>query len=270
MTKKVCMSPDLAFWLALAVKMGVTASFVVLASLVAQRAGPLIGAMVSTLPISAGPAYVFLALDHPPQFIAQSALASLVTNAVTAAFCLVYAVLAQRRGTLVSYSLAMAFWVLLWVALQSIDWTFERTLLLTIAMFAVCIPASMPFRKGRMPPSVRRWYDLPLRAAVVAALISLLVTLSPYLGPTGSGMLAVWPIVLSSVILILQPRVGGRPTAAVIANAISGLGGFAVALSTLHLTAVPLGTLPAVCLLFVVSFAGNASILLLRRAGIAL
>ena len=35
------------------------------------------------LPVSAGPAYVFLALDHDPQFISQSALASLALNAAT-------------------------------------------------------------------------------------------------------------------------------------------------------------------------------------------
>jgi hypothetical protein len=70
------MSPDLFFALTLVVKMGVTAAFVVIASMVAERAGPLVGAMVSTLPISAGPAYVFLALEHDNAFVAQSALTS--------------------------------------------------------------------------------------------------------------------------------------------------------------------------------------------------
>ena len=34
------------------------------------------GALVATLPISAGPSYVFLALDHDAAFIAEGALAS--------------------------------------------------------------------------------------------------------------------------------------------------------------------------------------------------
>src|SRR5262245_36963415 len=41
--------------------------------------------------IAAGPAYVFLALDHDVPFIATSALASLAVNAVTAIFALTYA-----------------------------------------------------------------------------------------------------------------------------------------------------------------------------------
>lgn len=52
------------FWFPLAVKMAATAAVVVAASRLAERAGPLIGGMIATLPISAGPAYIFLALGH--------------------------------------------------------------------------------------------------------------------------------------------------------------------------------------------------------------
>ena len=41
------MSADLAFWLALAIKMAVTAGFVVVATATAERAGALIGALVA-------------------------------------------------------------------------------------------------------------------------------------------------------------------------------------------------------------------------------
>ena len=63
------MSPDLLFWLSLLLKMAVTAGFVVGAAMVTERVGPTIGALVATLPIAAGPAYVFLALDHDSEFI---------------------------------------------------------------------------------------------------------------------------------------------------------------------------------------------------------
>jgi hypothetical protein len=78
------MSPDVWFWLALATKMAVTAAFVVVATATAERAGAFIGALVATLPIAAGPAYLFLALEHNAAFIAAAALASLAINAVTA------------------------------------------------------------------------------------------------------------------------------------------------------------------------------------------
>jgi len=83
MTAELKMSPDLYFALTLIVKMVVTAAFLLAATITAERAGPLIGGLVSTLPISAGPVYIFLALDHDAHFIAQSALGSIVTNAYT-------------------------------------------------------------------------------------------------------------------------------------------------------------------------------------------
>lgn len=74
------MGPDLAFWLTLAAKMAVAAVFVILAMRVAERAGPLIGAMVATLPLSAAPAYIFVALDHDSTFIALGLFVSIGWN----------------------------------------------------------------------------------------------------------------------------------------------------------------------------------------------
>jgi hypothetical protein len=56
------MSPELAFILTLGLRMVIAAAFVVSASIVTERSGPVVGALVATLPISAGPSYVFLAL----------------------------------------------------------------------------------------------------------------------------------------------------------------------------------------------------------------
>jgi energy-converting hydrogenase Eha subunit E len=71
------MSPELHFILILLLRMMVAAGFVVTASIITERSGPVIGALVATLPVSAGPSYVFLALDHDAAFIAQGALSSL-------------------------------------------------------------------------------------------------------------------------------------------------------------------------------------------------
>ncbi len=82
------MSPTAFFWLSLALQDGDRGDLRrrALASMVAERSGPLIGALVATLPVSAGPVYVFLALDHDAAFIAQSALASLTDQRRQPAF----------------------------------------------------------------------------------------------------------------------------------------------------------------------------------------
>src|ERR1051326_1441815 len=109
--RRIKMSPELAFILTLALRMAVTAGFVVTASIITERSGPVIGALVATLPISAGPSYVFLALDHDAAFIAEGALTSLPINAATVLLCLTYVVLTQRWRMLVSFCAAIAVWV---------------------------------------------------------------------------------------------------------------------------------------------------------------
>src|SRR5664279_4657195 len=109
----IALSPQLVFILTLLSRMAVTAAFVVSASIITERSGPVIGALVATLPISAGPSYVFLALDHDAAFIAQGALASLPINAATMFLALTYVLLAQRHNALVSWSAGAVVWILL-------------------------------------------------------------------------------------------------------------------------------------------------------------
>ena len=263
------MSPDLLFWLALATKMAVTAAFVVFATWAAERAGALIGALVVTLPIAAGPAYVFVALDHDATFIAATALASLGINAATGIFCLAYSILAQSRGLLVSFTAALGSWIALAFLLRSIEWTLTGAILLNIAVYAVSIPLGERFRHAIMPPAVRRWYDVPLRAGMVAVLVAIVVALSARVGPAVTVTLALFPVVLVSVVLIFQPRIGGPATAALIANAISGLAGYAAALVVLYLMAMPAGVPAALILALAISIGWNLMIWGIHRGGAA-
>src|SRR5215472_120689 len=105
------MSPELVFWLALTTKMAVTALFVSVATIIAERLGAAVGALVATLPVSAGPVYVFLALDHDATFISASAVASLALNTATAIFITVYVLIAQGGSLWISLSLATTVWL---------------------------------------------------------------------------------------------------------------------------------------------------------------
>ena len=245
--------------------MVVTAAFLLAATITAERAGPLIGGLVATLPISAGPVYIFLALDHDAHFIAQSALGSLVTNAYNVIFAFVCALLAQKRSLMVSFGGAIMVWTGLTAAGGAVPWTLVSAVTLNIVVIAISLWLSAPLRHTPMPRVKTRWYDLVVRATMVALLVGFVVTLSFRIGPTASGNLAVFPIVLSSIMIILHHRVGGPATAAVMANAVIGLGGFAVALLVLNLTAEPLGSAPALALALLVSRGGNLMIYVVRQ-----
>ena len=236
------MSPELIFILTLALRMAVTAAFVVSASVITERSGPVIGALIATLPISAGPSYVFLSLDHDAAFIAEGALASLPINAVTIVLGLTYVVLAQRRSAPVSCLAAVAVWIALASVVRLVHWSLAGGLLVNAVAFAICIPLLQRFRHVRMPLFTRRWYDIPLRASLVATLVATVVTLSGWVGPKVSGVIALFPVVFTSMMLILHPRIGGPATSAVIANSGWGLIGLGIAIAVLHVAALQFGS----------------------------
>jgi hypothetical protein len=134
------MSPELAFILTLGLRMAITAAFVVTASVVTERSGPVIGALIATLPISAGPSYVFLALDHDAAFIAEGALASLPINAATIFLGLTYVVLAQRHGALLSCTVAVGVWFVLAAIVRSVQWSLAGGLIANAIAFGICVP----------------------------------------------------------------------------------------------------------------------------------
>lgn len=257
--------PDLAFWLSLLLKMAVTAGFVAGAAMVTERAGPVVGALVATLPIAAAPAYFFLALDHDAAFIAQSALGSIAAHTATGVFAVIYAALAQRNRTAVSVAGALGAWFLVAFLMQRVTWSFLTLAPVNLAIFAVCIVLAARYRHAPMPPIVRRWYDVPLRALLVATLVAAVVGLSSRMGPTLTGLLAIFPIVMTSLMLIFHPRVGGPATAMLISNTLWGLLGFSLALFVLHLATAPLGKAAGLSLALAMSVAWNFGLWSLGR-----
>ena len=111
--------------------------------------------------------------------------------------------------------------------------------------------------------------DRALRAALVASLVGVVVTFSFQLGPSGSGILAVFPVVLLSIMFILHDRVGGQASAAVQANAVLGLVGFAFACTVLHFSADAFGSVVGLTLALITSIGWSLMVLVARRHGVA-
>jgi uncharacterized membrane protein (GlpM family) len=254
-------------WLALlALKMAIAAGIVVGCSVIAERSGPFLAAMIATLPISAGPVYVFLALEHDPAFIAASALAGMATNLANGGFLLAYVPLAQRFGLVVSLGAALLSWSAAILLFRASQPPFLVLLALTPPVFLLLNHLLGPYRQARpaVPPK-RVWFAIPLRAAAVATLAGVASTVSAQVGPTWSGVMAGMPIVLSSLVVILQPRIGGPASAAVIANSAIGFLGFGGALAVVHLAAPALGSWLALALGLCVSIGWNLALMGLAR-----
>ena len=122
------------------------------------------------------------------------------------------------------------------------QWSLAGGLIANAIAFAICVPLLARYRHAKMPPIRRRWYDIPLRASLVATLVATVVTTSSWVGPKVSGIIALFPIVFTSMMLILHPRIGGPPTAAVLANSAWGLIGLGIAIAVLHVAALQFGS----------------------------
>jgi uncharacterized membrane protein (GlpM family) len=261
------MSPDLLLWYALALKMVMTATIVVTASVAAERSGPFIGALIAALPTSAGSAYIILALEHDPDFVATSAVGSLTANAVVAVFALVYSALAQRHGITLSIGVATLVWCAAILATQQVRWTPASAVLLNAAVFAVTIPASASYRHDGVPGAAvaRARWDIPLRALAVASVVAAVTTASHWIGSFASGTLAVFPIVMGSFVVIMQPRLGGPTAGAVLAHAQIPLIGLGLAFLGVHYLVAPLGVWWALLAGLAITVAWSGVLWLTRR-----
>lgn len=252
--------------LMLAAKIAAAAIIVVTASRATERAGPLLGAMIATLPVSAGPVYVFLALDHGAAFISESARMSVAATAATAAFVAAHALAAQRLATPASLALATLSWFAVALALQLRDWSFAEACLLYAAVFVLAIRGLRRFAVAiEAPPVPRARFDLALRALLVAAVVVATTFASHALGPAAAGVLATYPVVFTCLVVILQPRCGGRFTASVLVNGLKGLLGFGLALAALHVAAARMSAAAALLLALAVAVGWNAMLTLLGR-----
>jgi hypothetical protein len=236
------LSPDTLFWIGLVLKMAMTVIIVVAASIVVERTGPFIGALIAALPTAAGAVYIILAIEHPPSFVAASAVGTIAANAATALFALSYAVLAQRRSLLVSITVAYAVWFACAALLRLVAWTPFTVVILNAVVFVLTIAAGTRFRTDTPGKPIKAsCADIAWRAGVVALCVAIVTTASYRIGSFASGVFAVFPVAMGSFFVILHPRVGGPVAASVAAHVQAPLIGLGLGYLAVHYLAVPIG-----------------------------
>ncbi|MFG1400045.1 hypothetical protein [Roseixanthobacter pseudopolyaromaticivorans] len=261
------------FWLGIAAKLIASAAVVVLASLVAEATGPLGAAMIASLPITAGPSYVLLAMDHDSAFVAATALAGLAGLPATAPFIVVYATLARPAGLCGSLLAALAAWAGTALLLRQVEWTLPGALAMNTGAFLLGALLSRHLSRARSSSgAARRWWEIPVRATLVAGLVGTVLVIGRVLGPSAAGLATVFPLTMSSLVLILHPRLGWQVSAAMLVKSQLGLVGFGFALALVTRAAPVFGAAVGLALGLCASVAWNLTLLILahrERAKIA-
>jgi len=236
------MAADAANWLPLLIRVVAASGVVVLASLMAERVGPFFGGLIATLPVSTGPAYALLSIDHGDSFIAQTALSSVATNVTMVAYLLTLVLVSPRTRMPISLGGAIALWLGGAALLRFVPWSVVGALAANLAMYAL---AYRLLRRGAPEPvarrAVSRWYDVPLRAVLVGLLVVGVTTASSLIGPAATGIGAIFPIALSSLTAVVHQRLGGAAAAATMRGAVIANPGFLLSVLSVHLLAEPAG-----------------------------
>lgn len=255
------------FWFSLALKIAITVSITVAASIVVERSGPFIGALIASLPTAGGAALIILAMEHTPSFIAQSMIGSMVADAACAVFALTYAALAQRHGLLISLGGAMAVWFAGALGSRVIDWSANTALLLDIAVFSVTIVlAARYLGDGKTKPRVALTArDVAWRAGVVTVCVLVVTAASSTIGSYFSGVFAFFPVAMSSFFIILHTRLGGPAAASVAAHVQAPLVGLFLSLYAVHYLAEQIGVWWSYGIGLAIGISWNGALWLWRR-----
>ena len=210
------------------IKVAVTAVTVVAAAIAAEKSGPFWGGLVIGLPTSAGPAYVMLAIEYDDAFIAVSALNSLAGNTGAVVFLIIIIYTAPRLSVAATLGLATGAWLVIAWGIGQITWSVPWAIVINVIILVPALWFTRDILPG--PPTgrslARRWHDLPIRGVIVGVFVAIVVTLGKVIGPEATGIVSVYPITLTSLVLIVMPRLGGQTTAATMASIVRSMIGF--------------------------------------------
>jgi len=236
-------SPELLFVFGLLLKIVMTAGIVVVASVVVERSGPFIGALIASLPTAGGAALIILAVEHPAAFVAASVIGSMVSVVISAVFALTYAALAQRHSLVGSLVGAFVVWFGPVLLSRLVPWTALSASLLAVVVFPLTIYLGSRFRdEGKARAKIELTHrDLAWRAGVVTLCVILVTAASTAIGPYLSGVFAFFPVAMSSFFIILHSRIGGKAAGSVAAHLQAPLIGLMPGFLAVHYLAVPAG-----------------------------
>jgi len=254
------------FVFGLLLKIAMTASIVVAASIVVERSGPFIGSMIASLPTAGGAALIILAMEHQADFIAKAAVGSVVSNGIVAIFAISYAALAQRRSLTVSLGIAYIVWFICVALSKLVDWSAASAILFNAVVYPITILVGRRFRsEGVIRRVETTTADLVWRAVIVTACVIAVTAASNSIGSYLSGIFVFFPVAMGSFFVILHPRIGGPATASVAAHVQAPLIGLGLGVLAVHYLAEPVGVWWSYLIGLCIGLAWNALLWVLRN-----
>lgn len=181
----------------LALKLLLTPTIMVAATLAGRRFGRAVSGWFIGLPLTSGPIALIFAVEHGHRFAAHAATGSLGGAIAEVGFCLGYAFASRHSWQLAVLGGSAGFAAVAGV-LEALSVGLRPAAILVLAACALAaLMVGLSLVHGGPPvddevlPS--RW-DIPARAIVTTAFLLALTALATTFGPSLSGLLAVYPL----------------------------------------------------------------------------
>ena len=228
----------------LALKLALSPTLILIASLAARRWGVLVAGWIAGFPLTSGPVSIFLAVEQSPGFAATAARGTLVGVIAMVGFCFAYARLAPTHGPVVSMMGGLACLLAAAAALIVLDPALPATLGLLAATILASLTA-IPRVAVRTAQTAPPWWDIPARMALAVGLVVGLTEFADRLGPDLSGLISPVPIFASVLAVFTHRHQGGPAAAELLRGVILGALSFSAFFLVVALALGPLGLLPA-------------------------
>jgi len=191
----------------LALKLFLVPAFLLLISLAGRRWGPAIAGWLAGLPVLTGPIQFLLALEHGTVFAATAATVSLSAVSGAVVFIVTYARVCARRSPGFSLFSGLTAWCGAVLLLTLLPPTNSASLLVALGSLLVAPKFFPRIAAPALAPTLPKW-ELPLRMLAGAAFTLAVTALAAAIGPSWSGMFAVFPVI-TIVMSVFSHRASG-------------------------------------------------------------
>ncbi len=217
----------------LALKLGLVAASVLLASMAARRFGHTVSGTLAGMPMIAGPIMGFVLLQPPLAHARAIALATLVSLPAMVLHLALFARVASRLRWPAALALANAAYLALGALLTA--WGPPPALACTLALLAPAVGLRCMPRVDaqRLAVSIPR-AELALRVVSALAMAAAIILGAAVFPPAVSGLMLAIPITGNVLPCFTLPRDGAAATAALLTGFVRGLFGFAAFFVSLY------------------------------------
>lgn len=192
----------------LVAKLVATPLLIALVYAIERRYGHAVAGLVFGFPLTSALATAFLAAEQGAAFAAASVPGMMAGITTLGAFLLAFGHAAARWPRWpVALACAFGAYIPAALALGQLRLGFAVSTMVAVAVLALAI-AAMPRRPETGRPRPHGRWELPLRAAIGTVLVAALTEAARELGPTGTGLLLLFPAVTSTLASFVLARAG--------------------------------------------------------------